>query len=144
MWPSNVITGKRNVIISEYTLWTSMHSSRMRTARLLPVSPSMHCSRGVSAPGGGHVCWGYVCSEGGVSACRGGICSHGGVCPRVSLLLGGGALPRHPPVDTILDTRFWKYYLAPTSLRAVININTPCGHLPICSVCHLLASLRLV
>ena len=29
-----------------------MHSSRMRTARLLPVSPSMHCSRG-TWPGGG-------------------------------------------------------------------------------------------
>ena len=29
-----------------------MHSSRMRTARLLPVSPSMHCSRGVYLPGG--------------------------------------------------------------------------------------------
>ena len=26
---------------------------------------------------------------------------------------------RPPPVDRILDTRFWKYYLAPTSLRAV-------------------------
>ena len=25
-----------------------------------------------------------------------------------------------PPVDRILDTRFWKYYLAPTSLQAVI------------------------
>ena len=24
-----------------------------------------------------------------------------------------------PPVNRILDTRFWKYYLAPTSLRAV-------------------------
>ena len=24
-----------------------------------------------------------------------------------------------PPVDRILDTRFWKYYLVPTSLRAV-------------------------
>ena len=36
----------------------------------------------------------------------------------------------HPPVDRILDTRFWKYYLAPTSLRAVImlfnlNFNFP-------------------
>ena len=30
-----------------------MHSSRMRAARLLPVSPSMHCPRVVSAPGGG-------------------------------------------------------------------------------------------
>ena len=30
-----------------------MHSSRMRTARLLPVSPSMHCSQGGSASGSG-------------------------------------------------------------------------------------------
>ena len=29
-----------------------MHSSRMRTVHLLPVSPSMHCAGGVSAPGG--------------------------------------------------------------------------------------------
>ena len=29
--------------------------------------------------------------------------------------------PPTPPVDRILDTRFWKYYLAPTSLHAVIN-----------------------
>ena len=28
-----------------------MHSSRMRTARLLPVSPSIHCTGGVSAMG---------------------------------------------------------------------------------------------
>ena len=27
-----------------------------------------------------------------------------------------------PPVDRILDTRFLKYYLAPTSLRAVTNV----------------------
>ena len=31
---------------------TSMHSSRMSTAHLLPVSPSMHCGRGRSSPGG--------------------------------------------------------------------------------------------
>ena len=29
-----------------------MHSSRMRIARLLPVSPSTHCAGGGSAPGG--------------------------------------------------------------------------------------------
>ena len=29
----------------------------------------------------------------------------------------------HPPVDRIVDTRFWKYYLAPTSLRAVIKVD---------------------
>ena len=27
-----------------------------------------------------------------------------------------------PPVNKILDTRFWKYYLAPSSLRAVIRL----------------------
>ena len=27
----------------------------------------------------------------------------------------------HPPVNRILATRFWKYYLVPTSLRVVIN-----------------------
>ena len=27
--------------------------------------------------------------------------------------------PGTPPMDRILDTRFWKYYLAPTSLRVV-------------------------
>ena len=37
-------------------------------------------------------------------------------------------------VDRILDTRYWKYYLAPTSLRAVTN-----GELQItCSVCQLI------
>ena len=35
---------------------TRMHSSRMRTARMLPVSPSMHCSRG-GAPGLGGCTW---------------------------------------------------------------------------------------
>ena len=41
--------------------------------------------------------------------------------------------PRHayPPVDRILDKCFWKYYLAPTSLRAVIIVmfvdSLPCG-----------------
>ena len=45
-----------------------MHSSRMRTGRLLPVSPSMHCSLGV-----------YLV-PGGVPAPE-----------------GGGYLPRYPP-----------------------------------------------
>ena len=38
--------------IGEYISHTRMHSSRMRTARLLPVSPSMHCSGGYLVPGG--------------------------------------------------------------------------------------------
>ena len=41
---------------------TRMHSSRMRTARLLPVSPSMHCSGGCTwsvggVPGPGESAW---------------------------------------------------------------------------------------
>ena len=35
---------------------TRLHSSRMRTGRLLPVSPSMHCAEGVCSRGGGGAC----------------------------------------------------------------------------------------
>ena len=45
-----------------------MHSSRMRTARLLPESPSMHCAGGVSAPRG---CLLWGCLLQGVSAPKG-------------------------------------------------------------------------
>ena len=44
---------------------TRMHCSRMRTARLLPVSPSMHCYRGVSTRRG--------------DTCPEGVPAHGGV-----------------------------------------------------------------
>ena len=67
----------------------STHSSRMRTARLLSVSPSMHCGgRGCLVPG--DVCsggcllrgdWGCVWSRGGVSGSRG-VCSQVGVWSR--------------------------------------------------------------
>ena len=42
---------------------TRLHSSRMRAARLLPVSPSIHCAGGWGAPGPGEclLCWGGVC-----------------------------------------------------------------------------------
>ena len=112
-----------------------MHSSRMRTARLLTVSPSMHCSRGeVSAPGG-VVCSGGVYSGGclllgdlllGGVCSREGVCWQGGVCSRGCLLLGGRELVADTsPVDRIIDTRLWKYYLAPTSLRTVTRDSPP-------------------
>ena len=75
---------------------------------------------GVWSPGGwglvpGGVClvWRRVPGPGGVSAPRG-VSALGGVYP--SMHWG-----RHPPppVDRILDTRLWKYYLGPTSLRSV-------------------------
>ena len=64
---------------------TRMHSSRMRTARLLPVSPSMYCSggcllRGVSGPGSGGR---GVSAPGGLSGPRGpwsqGVSTPGGI-----------------------------------------------------------------
>ena len=47
-----------------------LHSSRMHTARLLTVSPSMHCAGGVSLPGGSP-CWGGALPGG--LPCQGGI-----------------------------------------------------------------------
>ena len=69
----------------------------MRTTRLLPVSPNMHCYRGHTCPRG-CTCLGMYLPE-GVPA-------------------GGAYLPEGvpaqvlPPVNRILDTRYWKYYLA--------------------------------
>ena len=74
---------------------TRMHSSRMRTAACCPYLPA-RTARG-----------------GGVSASGlGGVCSRRGVSHHAM-----GQTP--PPVDRTLDTRFRKYYLAPTSLQAV-------------------------
>ena len=85
-YPSDIKTFFLNYDF-KYISKTSMHSSRMRTVHLLPVSPSMHCAggRGMSTPGGvsapgGCLLWG-VCSR-GVSA-PGGCLLQGG------LLLGG-------------------------------------------------------
>ena len=74
-----------------------MHSSRMCTAGLLPVSPSIHCTGevsalgrcllwGVSAPGEGVCSWGGCllpaggddCSQGVRVSALGGVCSEGG------------------------------------------------------------------
>ena len=64
---------------------TSMHFSRMRTARLLPVSPRMHCAEKDLLRGGRKVC-------SGGSACRGdlllGGSASGGVCFWGGLLWG--------------------------------------------------------
>ena len=74
---------------------TSMHSSRMRTARLLPVSSSMDATaRGRSAPWGLLLAW---------------VCSWAGSAPGLGLLLGGGIPACNGadlPVNRILDTRF--------------------------------------
>ena len=51
----------------------SMHSSRMRTARLLPVSPSMHCTGGGSASDLGRV---SASGLGGLPLVPGGVSQH--------------------------------------------------------------------
>ena len=70
----NVIKNNSTRLAAMTKFLTRLDSSRMHTARLLTVSPSMHCSRGgCLVPGGA---W----SRGRVSARR-------GICP-------GGCLPR--------------------------------------------------
>ena len=54
-------------------LWTRMHSRRMRTARLLSVSPSIHCLGGVPGPGGRTWFWGVYLVPGGVPGLRGDV-----------------------------------------------------------------------
>ena len=70
-----------------------MHSSRMRTARLLPVSPSMHCFQG-GVPTWGCTCPGYL--PRGVPAQRA-TCWRGvpaGGCTCQGVYLSGVYLPR--------------------------------------------------
>ena len=89
---------------------TRLHSSRMHTARLLTVSSSMHYAAG-----------GWSAPRGVLSALGdGGVCSRGVSAPQeVCCSRGGGGIPActeadpPPPVDRILDTCYWKYYLAP-------------------------------
>ena len=71
-----------------------MHSSRMRTAHLLPISPGMHCSQGegylvwgvypvpggVPGPGGCTWSWGVYLVPGGVPGPGGGGVPGQGVC----------------------------------------------------------------
>ena len=74
-----------NCITSSFRLpiGTRLRSSRMHTTRLLPVSPSMHCS-------GGFLVQGSTWSKGGA-------CSQRGACSQSNLVLGGGACSQGMP-----------------------------------------------
>ena len=95
----------------QYT--TRMHSSRMRTARLLPISPSMHCSWGVYLlegylPEGGCTCPGDVPAWGDVPA-LGVYLLVGGVPAQGVYLLVGGVPAQVPPcgqTDTCKNITF--------------------------------------
>ena len=88
---------------------TRLHSSMMRTARLLPVSPSMHysgggvCSLGVSGPGG-------VWSQGGCLVQGGVVSQH--------------ALRQTPPVKRMTD-RCKNITLPQTSFAGGKNLFMP-------------------
>ena len=73
---------------------TRMHSSRMRTGRLLPVSPSMHCCCG-DVPGPGGCIWfgGCVPGPGGVLGPEGCTWYRGVPGPRGVYLVPGGGVP---------------------------------------------------
>ena len=80
---------------------TRMHSSRMRTARLLPVSPSMHCSGGTwsqrvyRTSRGCTWSWGYLVPGG---ACGPRVYwSRGCTWSRWVYLVWGVYLPRYSP-----------------------------------------------
>ena len=132
---------------------TRMHSSRMRTARLLPVSPSMHCSgrgylvpRGCTCPGGctwsqgipgpggvpgpGGCTWfwgGYlvwgVCLLGRCTWSWGVPGSRGGI-PARGVPGPGGYLPRYPPCEQNVWQTGVKILPCPKlRLRAVITFH---------------------
>ena len=85
---------------------TRLHSSRMRTARLLPVSPSMHCTGwGLSAPGRSACLWSeHACLwSGGGGAClwSQGVSLWSGEGVPASSPWRGGCLPLVPGVGCI-------------------------------------------
>ena len=90
------------------TTTTRMYSSRMRTTRAL--------TDRISWCLGGHAC-----------PCNAPPCH---ACPLPPPTTHAPS-PHHacpPPVDRILDTCFWKYYLAPTSLWAITTtLRTVCS-----------------
>ena len=107
---------------------TRIHSSRMRTTRLLPVSPSMHCSLGrlpaqggVSAQLPGGTCPGGVSAQGGTClggcTCPGGVPAQGVYLPRGGVPTQGGVpargVPAKVPPREQNERQVQKYYLAP-------------------------------
>ena len=135
---------------SQKLLETRLHSSRMHTARLLTVSPSMHWAGGgggwVSLPGGspcqngGLPCQGgilarRVClARGGVCLARGGVClaswggspCQGGACLSGGCLLArGDGIPAYTEADPTCGQNSWhilKILPCPKlCLRAVIK-----------------------
>ena len=103
-------------------LKTRLHSSRMRTARLLPVFPSVHYAEGVpaSGPGGSAPREGSALGDAwswrGISAPRRGVCYPGGVC---SQGVSQHAMGQTPLCTEFLTRATENITLPQTSLRVV-------------------------
>ena len=82
--------------VTAMAIETRLHSSRMHTAHLLPASPSMHCSRGVSAAIGDPLC--------GECLLEGGCLLPGGVSAPGRRFVSQHALRQTPPMNRITDT----------------------------------------
>ena len=104
LWRYGQFTRTRN------TLQTRMHSSRMRTARLLPVSPSMHCPWVVYLPGG--------LPGGSVYLLVGCTCLGACTCP-------GGTCPGTPPVNRMTE-RCKNITLPQTSFAVITLLQLDC------------------
>ena len=125
--------------MEEYMI-TRMHSSGMRTARLLTISQHVLCS-GVCVSQ--HALdWGCIPACTGQGVCIPACTGHGGVCPGVSAWGGVSAegcvcvadtplwhqrQTASSPVNRMTDICLWKYNLAATSLRAIINLSWNAG-----------------
>ena len=83
---------------------TRLHSSRMHTARLLIVSPSMHCAEWGCLLRGS-LLLGVVCSGGG-RCLLWGVSAPGGVCSRGMSAPGGMWYSSYTEADTPLWTEF--------------------------------------
>ena len=96
--------------LEEYlkTFLTRLHSSRMRTARALTVSPSMlSVFRGVCSGGVGGSAWGGVCSW-GMCLLRGVSAPGGCLLPGLVSALGGVSAPGGCiPACTEANTPLW-------------------------------------
>ena len=114
--------------MSIHSLNTTMHSSRVRTACSLTVSRSI-CHTHPPPPCMPPLC--HACPPAMHAPCH--TPPHHTHTPAMHApamhapchachpAMHAPFTTHAPPVDRILDTRFWKYYLAPTSLRAVMK-----------------------
>ena len=97
------LSGLYRWLVTLTSTTTRLHSSRMHTARVMTISPSMLCGRGVPAPRGRACSWGVPAP--------GRILLGGGCLLWCLLLRGWGGIPAFTEADPPSEqnhTRLWK------------------------------------